>query len=75
MTIPLKVSNIGSGVNYINFTLSDITVTIGKNGISDIAHKNDVKGNFKLIVSTYTYNGEVVITIVKIQYIIMLLMK
>ena len=65
MTIPLKVSNIGSGVNYINFTLSDITVTIGKNGISDIAHKNDVKGNFKLIVSTYTYNGEVVITIFK----------
>lgn len=43
MTIPLKVSDIGSGVNYINFTLLDITVTIGKNG----NNKTILKSGFK----------------------------
>ena len=65
VTIPLKVSDIGSGVNYNSFTQSDITVTIGKNVISDISLENLGKGNFNLVVNNDIYNGEVVITIPK----------
>ena len=65
VTIPLKVSDIGSGVNYNSFTQSDITVTIGKNVISDISLENLGKGDFNLVVNNDIYNGEVVITIPK----------
>ena len=63
VTIPLKVSDVGSGVNYSSFDGSDIEVKVGDNIISDISLSGDGKGNFNLIINNNKYNGIVSIII------------
>ena len=63
VTIPLKVSDVGSGVNYSSFDESDIEVKVGDNIISDISLSGDGKGNFNLIINNNKYNGIVSIII------------
>ena len=65
VAIPLKVSDVGSGVNYSSFDESDIEVKVGGNIISDISLSGDGKGNFNLIINNDKYSGEVAITIAK----------
>ena len=63
--IPLKVSDVGSGVNYSSFDESDIEVKVGDNIISDISLSGDEKGNYNLIINNNKYNGEVAIKIAR----------
>ena len=63
VAIPLKVSDVGSGVSYSSFDESDIEVKVGGNIISDISLSGDGKGNFNLIINNDKYSGEVAITI------------
>lgn len=66
VTIPLKVTDQGIGVNFNSFTKDDVVVTIGGNRVTDITLTRVNSGNtYNLVINNLTYQGSVEITIDK----------
>ena len=63
VTIPLKVTDYGIGVNHDSFTKEDIAVTIGGQENSDIILRHVKDENYSLTINNTYYNGKVIITI------------
>ena len=64
-TIPLKVTDVGSGVDLDSFTKEDIVVKIGDNTIDTFTLTNKYDGNYDLILNDSVNKGKVTIEIDK----------
>lgn len=65
VTIPIEVTDVGSGVNHSTFTKDDIVVTIGNTKITDytMTKVDDIKYN--VAINSDLYNGKIIFTIDK----------
>ena len=65
VTIPLKVTDAGVGVNYDSFTKSDIIVTIGDESVTDftLTKVSESSGIYNLIINNNTLSGQLKVTI------------
>ena len=65
VTIPLKVTDIGSGVDYTTFTKDDIEVYVGSNKITNITLSQVSDENYNLVINNDLYNDKITLKIVK----------
>ncbi|MBR7042131.1 MAG: InlB B-repeat-containing protein [Bacilli bacterium] len=63
VTIPLKVTDIGSGVDHTSFVKDDIDVMVGDTKVSDYSLSKVNDTDYKLAINSDLYNGKVVLTI------------
>ena len=65
VTIPIKVTDVGSGVDLDSFTKEDIVVKIGDNVVDTFTLTNKGNGNYDLVINDSTHYGKVTIIIDK----------
>ena len=65
VTIPLKVTDFGIGVDYKTFTKEDIKIKVGEHDITDYTLEQVSEEDYKLVINNTVYDGKLVITIDK----------
>ena len=65
VTIPVKVTDVGSGVDHSSFTKDDIEVMVGNNKITDYSLTKVNNTDYNITINNKIYNGKVVLNIGK----------
>ena len=65
VTIPVKVTDVGSGVDHSSFTKDDIEVMIGNSKITDYSLTKVNNTDYNIKIDSNLYNGKVVLNIGK----------
>ena len=65
VTIPLKVSDFGSGIDHSTFTKDDIEVNVGSSKVTNITLTKVNDDNYNLVVNSDAYNGKITLKIAK----------
>ena len=65
VTIPLKVTDFGIGVDYPTFTKDDIKVTVGNQNIDSFELKQVKDEDYNITINNTLYDGEIVLEIEK----------
>ena len=65
VTIPLKVTDFGIGVDYPTFTKEDIKVTVGNQNIDSFELEQVKDENYSITINNTLYDGEIILEIEK----------